>query len=189
PYILQNAVDLAKLAAGATAPDGELVQKLMDAFGLNELGPEGFLSFVRQHTRIYFKVAQWHKAMESFDFVVGSRFHGCLIAVLAGVPSFVFAHDARTREMCELLGLPHRQVKEAGALDLEELYAELDLGTLNRRYRQLYRNYIEFLEENRIEHSLPLPPSADQAAEAGGQKSEIQNCRAGVGEQTTHVGI
>jgi hypothetical protein len=39
------------------------------------------------------------------------------------------------------------------------LYESVDLDRVKRRYRELYRNYISFLEENEIEHNL-VPPKA-----------------------------
>jgi len=132
------------------------LELLMQNYGLSDIGPRRFIEFVKSNTRIHFKVGEWRAAMERFDFVVGSRFHGSLIAALAGVPCFVYAHDARTKELCELLRLPHRPVTEQGSVDIDALYDSLDLSPLERTYRQLYENYIQFLEENGFKHNLAM---------------------------------
>jgi len=155
PYFLQNEADLA--AIGANLPgafESYRIELLMDQYGLSDIGPGKFIEFVKRNTRIHFKVVEWHAAMQQFDFVVGTRFHGCLIALQAGVPCFVFPHDARTRELCELLCLPHRLVTESGTLDVESLYETLEPKALEQAYERLYKNYVTFLEENGLEHNL-----------------------------------
>lgn len=155
PYFLQNETDLAAIAAGLPDTlDAYRLELLMQHYGLSEIGPQKFIDFVKNNTRIHFKVGEWRAAMERFDFVVGTRFHGSLIAVLAGVPCFVFAHDARTRELCELLQLPHARVTEQRTVDIDALYDSLNLKSLEQTYRQLHENYIQFLEENGFEHNL-----------------------------------
>lgn len=158
PYFLQNEADLAAIAAGLPdSLDSYRLELLMQHYGLSDIGPRKFIEFVKNNTRIHFKVGEWRTAMEQFDFVVGTRFHGSLLAVLAGVPCFVYAHDARTRELCELLRLPHRPVAEERTVDIEALYQSLDLRPLEQTYRQLYQNYVQFLEENGFEHTLTGP--------------------------------
>lgn len=155
PYFLQNETDMAAIAADLPeAFESYRIQLLMEQYGLSDIGPREFISFVKNNTRIYFDVEKWHAAMKPFDFVVGSRFHGCLMGLLAGMPCFVYAHDARMRELCELLRAPHATVKKAGLVDIDELYHQLDLKPMERAYRELYANYICFLEENGFEHNL-----------------------------------
>lgn len=155
PYFLQNETDLAAIAAGLPeALDSYRLELLMQNYGLSDIGSQKFIEFVKSNTRIHFKVSEWRAALERFDFVVGTRFHGSLIAVLAGVPCFVYTHDARTRELCELLRLPHAPVTEQRSVDIDALYCSLDLRPLEQTYRQLYENYIQFLEENGFEHNL-----------------------------------
>ena len=50
--------------------------------------------------------------MRKFDFVVGPRFHGVMLAMQAGIPGGVIAHDSRTLELCQTMGIPVRDHKE-----------------------------------------------------------------------------
>jgi hypothetical protein len=176
PYFLQNEADLAAISADLPdARESLRVKLLMEQYGLTNIGPKKFIEFVKSNTRIHFKVGEWHAAMQSFDFVVGTRFHGCLIALLAGVPCFVYAHDARTRELCELLRLPHTMVTQARTVDVEALYEKLDRMTLERTYRDLYKNYVCFLEENGFEHNLT--PS-DCAVQGNGAAPSLETADA-----------
>ena len=59
----------------------------------------------------FFDIEDWMNYIRNFHFVLGTRFHGTLIALLNGIPSVAFVIDARTREMCELLNIPHVDIK------------------------------------------------------------------------------
>jgi hypothetical protein len=158
PYFLQSELELAAIAANLPDACGKhRIQALLDQYGLSSISPKAFIRFVKRNTRIHFKVSEWHAALRQFDFVVGSRFHGSLMAVLAGVPCFVYAQDARTRELCDLLHLPHTMADMAPPVNIEALYCALELKPLECAYRDLYANYICFLEENGFEHNLTHP--------------------------------
>jgi len=155
PYILQNELALMELAGGVRDSSHKSIPALRKIYGLDDVSADDFVRFARTNVRTYFDVEQWVAEMARFDLVIGSRFHGCLAALLAGVPAYVFVHDTRTREMCELLRVPHASVRNSGAIDVEAIYATLDLDALTTAYRYLYQNYVAFLEENDIEHCLP----------------------------------
>lgn len=174
PYFLQNEIELA--AIGADLPgafESYRIQLLMQQYGLCDIGPRKFIKFVKQQTRIFFDLEKWHAAMKQFDFVIGSRFHGCLMGLLAGVPCFVYAQDARTRELCELLQSPHTLVEKAGPVDIDAVYGALDLKPLERAYRELYANYISFLEENGFEHNLLRPGQYLETEHAASSGAEL----------------
>ncbi len=131
-----------------------LIQSLKQKYGLSEVSEEDFVRFVKTRMVAFFDVKEWMNYIRSFDFVVGTRFHGCLIALLNRIPCIVFVHDSRTREMCELLNIPHIRVEKVREINLGTLYESMDLNALEVAYSYLYQNYIDFLEENGIEHCL-----------------------------------
>jgi hypothetical protein len=155
PYILQNEQELMEIATGRGPVYGEeTLRALMAQYGMEEMCPDKFLQRVKENMRCYGDVQAWHHQMKQFDFVTGSRFHGCLIGLLAGVPAQMIVHDARTREMCDLLRIPHLDVMKTDKLDVRALYDSFEPAPLETAYRYLYQNYIEFLEENGLEHCL-----------------------------------
>lgn len=153
PYVLQNESEMMDLQHG-TPSDPATVAALKLQYGLDDLSVEAFAHFVRSRMAVYWDTGSWRDAVATCDFVLGTRFHGCLIAVLAGVPAFVFVHDARTREMCELLQLPHQNVRDVDALDVRALYDSLDLAATVTAHAGLYKNYVSFLDENGLAHRL-----------------------------------
>ncbi len=50
----------------------------------------------------------WMAWTKRYDFVVGPRFHGVMLAIQAGVPAGCIAHDSRTLEMCQTMEVPVR---------------------------------------------------------------------------------
>jgi hypothetical protein len=152
-YVLQAEAELMEVLRDASA-DVTRIEPLMKQYGLGGESPETFLRFASRHMKVYWDTGEWLAAITQSDFVMGTRFHGCLIGLLGGVPSFVFVHDARTRELCELLQIPRADVRDVRNIDVGALYESLDLGPMETTYADLYRNYVEFLEENEIPHRL-----------------------------------
>jgi hypothetical protein len=152
-YILQAEAELMEVLRDAPA-DVARIEPLMKQYGLASESPETFLRFARQQMKVYWNTGEWLAAITKLDFVMGTRFHGCLIGVLGGVPSFVFVHDARTRELCEMLNIPRVDVRDVRKIDVEVLYESLDLRPMEATYADLYRNYVEFLDENGLPHRL-----------------------------------
>jgi hypothetical protein len=154
-YILQNEVALMAIVFGDVVEYEEgLIFSLKKRYGLSDLCDEDFIRFVKTHMLAFFDIEEWMNYIRSFDFVLGTRFHGCLIALLNGIPSVIFVIDARTLEMCELLNIPHVDIRNIETINLKLLYESIDLDALQNTYSSRYLNYIDFLEENRIEHCL-----------------------------------
>jgi polysaccharide pyruvyl transferase WcaK-like protein len=104
--------------------------------------------------KVFFDIESWMNFISEFDIVIGTRFHGTLIGLLNNIPSILFTHDSRTREMAEVLSIPFIDVRNAENLDLKRLYEEADLVSLEVKYQYMYKHYIEFLNENKLEHIL-----------------------------------
>jgi hypothetical protein len=155
PYILQNEKALMEIAMEGQAGEGtEPVSNVMKRYGLSDMSSESFVQFVKKNMKAYFDVDEWIAQIGCFDFVIGTRFHGCWIAHLAGIPCFMFVHDSRTREMCELMKIPHMDVTGTDHIDVHALYESLDLTSVETAYRYLFQNYIQFLDENGVAHCL-----------------------------------
>ena len=65
-----------------------------------------FRNVMSTKVRSYFSVEQWLEDSARFDFSVGPRFHGNMVAFQAGTPALWITHDARTRELVATTGLP-----------------------------------------------------------------------------------
>jgi hypothetical protein len=136
------------------------------------------ISFFRRNSRVYGDTGQWREALEGFDFAIGTRFHGTMAALHAGVPAMLLAHDTRTLEMARLLALPHRRIDDPAAfrvkrsgwralrrcfsrkrdetpvIDIPALYRETDFAPARAAYARLYPRYRSFIEGAGVAHKL-----------------------------------
>jgi len=97
--------------------------------------------------------------MRGFDFAVGARIHGVLLPIQAGVPGGVVAHDSRTLELCQTMGVPVRLPDEIPAglapQDLPRLF-DFEVAAYAATRERLRRVYVEFLRGCGIEPSASL---------------------------------
>jgi hypothetical protein len=115
-------IRLARDEPDAVAPD---VLKKIGLYVRPKLTTAEFARWMRRYSTTYIDAASWIDAMRKFDFVVGPRFHGVMLAVQAGVPGGVIAHDSRTFELCQTMGIPVRHYSE-----LKENFSIQDLKSM-----------------------------------------------------------
>lgn len=86
-----------------------------------------------------------------FDFSFGSRIHGSIMPILAGIPALIDAGDSRTREMAEFFEIPMlgKQVSES-AKSLYEMYLQTDYNTFNQNFAAKFDAYERFLVQHGI---------------------------------------
>ena len=111
-------------------------------------------AFYRQHGKVFFSTQDWFAWIKEHDFSMGTRFHGNVAALLNGVPAVVLTHDSRTKELCDFAAIPHVSVADVENLDAQQLYEGANFDLFESRYRNNYRSYVEFLDENKVPHKL-----------------------------------
>jgi hypothetical protein len=129
------------------------LQSISNRFALG-VTPEEYATFAKKLCKAFFSVEGWADYIQMKDFSFGTRFHGNMIALLNGVPAVIIAHDSRTTEMCQFMKIPYHAVNQCDPTQLQRLYEEADFETFSSHYRTLYANYLEFLKQNQVRHSL-----------------------------------
>jgi len=139
-------------------PAGIALQKLYQAPTAEALG-----QYVLEHGHIFYDASQWVQHMGRYDFVIGTRLHGCMAALQAGTPALLITHDSRTQEMAEFLQMPHLSAAAFAQrnFSIETLYQFSRSFPFESVYPEKYRNYRQFLDENAVPHRLPPPVHAD----------------------------
>lgn len=159
PYILQN--EFAEMQVSAGLDEGirgckNTLNTLRAPFGLDE-----YSQYLRQHSRAFFNVEEWSAFMAGFDVVVGTRFHGNVMALSQGIAAVPVAHDSRTKELCEALQIPFLSMKSFIDENLDDIVAKLDFSSLERTFPEARSRFADFFLENGIPHRL-----TENAAEA-----------------------
>ena len=119
---------------------------------LASLSPEVVREWVEARTHVFFDVESWLKFIGPKSVSIGTRFHGNLIAVHAGVPSLFICHDARTLEMCQFTRLPYVEVDRIKDMRLKAMAEMIDMSAYVRRLKRLTSDYAEFLSRNCVPH-------------------------------------
>ncbi|MGD0653437.1 MAG: polysaccharide pyruvyl transferase family protein [Thermoguttaceae bacterium] len=149
--------------------------------------------------QFFLNFGQWEQFYkdQKWCLTIGTRLHSAIFSYNRGVPAIVTNGDARCRETCEHLGIPHRPDLGPNS-NIAEEYEKLDLSSMNQKYSYLHANFIEYLKVhglhqacvgNKVEYfQFPLveKPAAPQVLEAlhGGFTKlaifcddKIQQCR------------
>ena len=106
-------------------------------------------------------IPPWLAFMKTRTFSLGTRIHGNIAALLAGVPAVVIVHDARTQEIVRYHEIPHVSAdaitEESSAADL---FASADVAAANAGAAMRFGRYKEFLEKSGLDHGYDDPNNA-----------------------------
>jgi hypothetical protein len=117
--------------------------------------------YLKAHLKVFFNVESWLDYLATRDFVISTRLHGIIAALLAGVPGILVTHDTRTGEMAQLLGIPSIDAQKmvslisAGGLDMNEMYQGIDLANFNKKQLQYFDTFRKFFASNEILTNIP----------------------------------
>jgi hypothetical protein len=149
-FVLQHPTDLVELASGSRIKPSELfgILNYHDFFDRET----SFRHFHRGFTRVarwYADVPTWLAEAARHSHAVNTRMHGAVMSLTAGVPTIILAHDARIREMCRVMALPHIDPADLGDQldDLDMLFADMpfDADVFDRRRQEIAGIYLDYL--------------------------------------------
>jgi Polysaccharide pyruvyl transferase len=158
-YIVQHGLEMLRLARNefdALPPD---LFTLCHEYIQPSSSPEEFKAWCRRFAYAFYDVRAWMDFLRRFDFVVGTRFHGAMLAIQAGIPAACIAHDSRTYEMCQTMKVPVCLSTEINlpltpANLLEHFRFDADEFRVSRR--QLLSSYIALFRDAEVELAQPL---------------------------------
>ncbi|MDD6001254.1 MAG: polysaccharide pyruvyl transferase family protein [Bacteroidales bacterium] len=82
------------------------------------------------------------------NFSYGSRIHGNIMALLNGIPSFVYVIDSRTEELADYFNIPHS--RKIHSSNIYEEYLKCDYEKFNSVFPKLFDKFEKYLMENHI---------------------------------------
>ncbi len=132
------------------------LEQLVRTYGATKY-PDVF-QYIRTHGKLFFSVRDWISAMKNYDFFIGTRVHGTIAALLAGIPALLVQHDSRTKEIAQFCGIPTCRFDfskdQLEASDILELYRELDLTSFTSKSKLNYEILKKFYELNNVPTKL-----------------------------------
>jgi hypothetical protein len=160
-FFVQSPLDHVKLIAEAqfgAPPESSTELAWLAHFGARDLSAARAL--LLEKFRCFFSMEEWIIATSRLRYSFGARLHGNILAIQCGVPSLVVAHDERTRELAQCLGIPYIVLNDF--LGLGSSLADVmqtALAVMNNypaRRRTLARTFVAFMHENGLKPSLGL---------------------------------
>lgn len=116
---------------------------------------EYFSRWLDERSRVFFEIDPWVEWLKGYDFSMGSRFHGNVLAITGGIPALTMAIDGRMQEMTQLFRLPTLSVEEFSMnRPLEWYYDKADFTEFNRVYPQRLADFREFLRRNGLQEAV-----------------------------------
>jgi hypothetical protein len=116
-----------------------------------------YKNYLIDHFYQFDNLHEWLSHMKKYSFSFGTRFHGNMVALQAGIPSVWIAHDTRTVELCTHLGLPYITFSEAEKVrHINDILERCDYALFERKYKENYIRLYDFLNTNDIEHNLVI---------------------------------
>lgn len=104
----------------------------------------------------------WYERIGQSDFVFGTRLHGCIAALLQGIPAIFVARDIRVQEIAEMFSLPFVRLENINNITIKDLQDQSDFSKFQATYKLRYKNYLSFIHENKLESNLsPLNEPSD----------------------------
>ncbi|MDR1127239.1 MAG: polysaccharide pyruvyl transferase family protein [Treponema sp.] len=110
--------------------------------------------FMIQQNRTYFHISEVKiiRHLSRYDFSLGTRIHGNVAAVLAGIPVMQIAAGLRQLEIADFHGIPYILTQDLPKYTLEQLY-EWSLEGMKKFYANYNKNlqiYVDFLKKNEV---------------------------------------
>ena len=109
--------------------------------------------YVEDRMRFPLYVQAWLDFMKEMDFTFGSRLHGNIASILAGVPAFMVCKDFRMQELSEYHGLPWIAGDAVDEnTDIFKLIENVDLHSPEKVQADNFDRFISFLDMNGLDH-------------------------------------
>lgn len=152
-YICQSPIEMVRLGRGEFDSLSVEARDACRNYANPQMSDLEFSHWTRAHARSFFSASAWMEYLRRYDFVIGSRIHGVMLALQAGVPGLCIAHDSRTIELCQTMKIPYVLASSVSAGirrdDIPSLF-KFDPDEFDKNRTILATRYQEFLASNSL---------------------------------------
>ncbi|QBY49679.1 polysaccharide pyruvyl transferase family protein [Cupriavidus oxalaticus] len=111
-YICQSPLEMVQIGRGEVHLLDPQSRDQCRAYTAPWMSNEEFINWSQRYACSFFSAAAWLEYLRRFDFVVGTRIHGVMLALQVGIPALCIVHDSRTTELCETMAVPYVKAQD-----------------------------------------------------------------------------
>lgn len=114
--------------------------------------------WVQEHFYQFRQPEPWLEHMRRYRFSYGTRLHGNIAAMLAGVRAMWIVHDMRLKEVCDHFRFPTIDFADVrDGVNLQALCERANFAECVRVYPERYRALFDYVDGAGLPHCLPNP--------------------------------
>ncbi len=103
--------------------------------------------------RMFLDARTWVDFLRDYQYMVGSRIHGTVAALVAGTPATLISMDKRTHELGEYHDIPMIRLPDlADDATVASVYENSDWSAFNKGLQPRFENLCRFFDDNGIPH-------------------------------------
>lgn len=155
-WVMQSEGEMPEVAFRTEEVNAE---KLKKNFPELNLPSDRLQRYMQRKAAAFNSLEEWIAYLKESNctFAFGTRFHGNMCALLAGIPALWITHDSRTEELVKTLHLPHITCEEYKNIKSpEEVLEFCNYEEFYLSYPNLIHEYVSFLNENKISHHFHI---------------------------------
>ncbi len=154
-YTVQNPALLLKLSSGWYNDIDTAELNMLQKRWFTHLTHSEIVNWFVKNSDVYFSIPQWIYNYSRKNFVIGTRIHGIQAAIQAGTPAICLYIDIRTKELCEMMKIPHAPASDylngITINDIIDIFNSWDYLEFDRNRISLAKKMKSFLQINSIE--------------------------------------
>ncbi|BBS87773.1 MULTISPECIES: polysaccharide pyruvyl transferase family protein [Aeromonas] len=154
-YIIQSPMPMVSFGRGEVLNTYESHFTEMRDYSKPNMELNEFNEWRIDHAISFFSAPAWMEHLRRFDFVIGVRIHGVMLALQMGIPAVCIVHDSRTKELCETMMIPFIEAsKVSNGVDREYLHElfKFNENDFDENRTMLAKKYVDFLDGNKIKY-------------------------------------
>ncbi|SDH86626.1 polysaccharide pyruvyl transferase family protein [Winogradskyella thalassocola] len=137
------------------AVDNEQVVKKAELgnYKLHKNG-ENALTHIKSRGMFVHTFDEWYAEVAKHDFVLGARLHGCVAALIQGIPAVMIARDVRVEEIAEFYKIPYIKYEDIGNLSIQDIFDQADYSEFNNLYKHRFDNFMKLMADLNLSDNL-----------------------------------
>lgn len=154
-YVCQHPVDMLRLQRGEYGQISRKNYMTYRDYICPELDDDSFLLWFRRYAHAFTSVPEWLSVLNGFDVVIGTRIHGVMAAIQAGLPGICLCIDSRTLELCRTMLIPHVDANDyrngVSRAEIFEILRQWEWRDYDANRVALANRLVKFFKDNKLE--------------------------------------